>query len=461
MRTLYLRIVITTLVVMIFSSLLAFIISNAYYQSNLKPRNDEKVTKMANDIVAFYENNQNVDVDAYLKSIGELGYQIYLVDENHKGTFYGGEYRKKELDADIVQSVIEGQEYHGIANFPSSAFITGFFDNVLINTIGVPMMIDTKPYALFLRPNVTVQFGELRFFFALLLVVTSLLSIVFVAVSTRYLVKPITKLTEATKRIAKGRYDIELQMNRRDEIGVLASNFSDMVLSIEQLEGMRQEFVSNVSHEIQTPLASIKGFAQMLQVKGLPEEKRIYYLSIIEDESQRLSQLSKQLLTLASLDKEQGILVKSTFDVAAQLKQIVTLNQWSWREKELALDLDLPTTMINGDQKLLYQVWINLLTNSIKYTNDGGSISICILLEEQSCCIEIEDTGIGISEEDLPHVFTRFYKGDKSRSRQDERNSSGLGLAIVKKIIDLHDGKIEVKSKQGEGTTFRITLPNM
>ncbi|WP_042346412.1 sensor histidine kinase [Bacillus massiliigorillae] len=461
MRTLYLRIVITTLVVMIFSSLLAFIISNAYYQSNLKPHNDKRITGMAHDIVTFYEKNQNVNIDAYLESIGKLGYQIYLVNEDNKGSFYGGEYRKKDLDTKIINSVIAGQEYHGIANFPSSAFITGFFDNVLTNTVGVPLVINDEPYAMFLRSDVEVQFGELRFFFALLLVVTSLLSIIFVTVSTRYLVKPITKLTEATKQITKGKYDIELQVNRSDEIGVLASNFSEMVRSIEQLEEMRQEFVSNVSHEIQTPLASIKGFAQMLQEKDLLEEQQRHYLSIIEDESQRLSQLSKQLLTLASLDKEQGILEKTTFDVAAQIKQIVTVTQWSWREKELALDLDLPTTNLTGDQKLLYQVWTNLLTNSIKYSNPGDSISIRVWSEDDYCCIEIEDTGVGISEEDIPHIFTRFYKGDKSRSRQDVRNSSGLGLAIVKKIIDLHNGKIEVSSQQRIGTTFKVTLPNM
>ncbi|MGM9922698.1 MAG: ATP-binding protein [Bacillus sp. (in: firmicutes)] len=459
MKTLYLRIIVTTFVVMIISSLLSFIISNAYYQIHLKPKNDEKVSNMAHDIVDFYEHNENIDINSYLENIGDLGYQIYLVDESHRGTFYGGEYRKKELDKGIIKQVISGQAYHGIANFPSSVFITGFFDNVLTNTVGVPVEIDGKTYGLFLRSNVEVQFGELRSFFALLIMLTALGSILLVAISTRYIVNPITKLTEATKRLAKGQYNIKLNAKRRDEIGVLACNFSEMARSLEQLEDMRQEFVSNVSHEIQTPLASIKGFANMLRSEELPKEKQQKYLAIIEDESQRLSQLSKQLLTLASLDKEQKLLEKTTFDVAAQLKQVVSLTQWSWREKDLAIDLDLPETEIYGDQKLLYQVWTNLLANSIKYTDSGGSISIRIKRTNHMCEVEIEDTGIGIAAEDLPHIFSRFYMGDKSRKKNENRNSSGLGLAIVKKIIDMHGGTITVESKQGLGTSVTVSLP--
>ena len=130
------------------------------------------------------------------------------------------------------------------------------------------------------------------------------LSILFVLISTRYLVKPIVKLTEATKQVAKGKYNVELYVKRRDEIGALASHFSEMAKSLEQLEEMRQEFVSNVSHEIQSPLASIQGFSKTLRSADLSDEQRNEYLSIIEEESRRMSSLSKQLLTLASLDKE-------------------------------------------------------------------------------------------------------------------------------------------------------------
>lgn len=458
MKTLYLRIVVTTLFVMLISSLLGFVFTNVYYQYKLKPYNDEKITHMAQDIVAFYENNPRSNVHDYFQNTGNLGYQIFLVNQQGDQSFYGGAFRKKDLDPTVIQNVLHGHIYHGISQFPSTAFITGFFDNVLSNTIGVPIMIDGTPHALFIRPNIELQFGEMRVFFALLMALTTLLSICLVIISTRYIVNPITKLTEATKKLAQGKYNIELHVNRRDEIGHLANHFSKMAKSLEQLEEMRQEFVSNVSHEIQSPLASIQGFAQTLQSDTLSASQRSHYLSIIEDESRRMSLLSKQLLMLASLDKEEDIIEKSTFDVAAQLKQVLFMTEWSWREKELAIDMKLPSTFIYADQKLLQQVWINLITNSIKFTPQGGSISLRLTQNDhKECHIEIKDTGIGISEHDLPYIFNRFYRADQSRNRKE--GSSGLGLAITKKIIDLHHGKIHVESQLGEGTTFHVYLP--
>lgn len=412
---------------------------------------------MAKDIQSYYQNHSSIDINQYLSHISQLGYQMYLVASDGNGTFYGGDFRKKELDQIIIQDVVSGKTYHGINQFPSKLFVTGFFDNVLKNTIGVPLIVDGAPHALFIRPNLEVQFGEMRIFFAILLAVTILLSVIFVVISTRYIVKPISKLTEATKKIAKGNYNIQLQVHRRDEIGQLASHFSSMTKSLEQLEAMRQEFVSNVSHEIQSPLASIQGFSQTLQLENITEEKRKHYLSIIEDESRRLSQLSKQLLTLASLDKEEGIVEKDRFDLSQQIKQVLFMTEWSWREKDIAIDMELPSVFIHADQKLLQQAWTNLITNSIKFSETGGTISINIRSDNEKCYIEISDTGIGISKEDLPHIFQRFYKADKSRIRKE--GSSGLGLPITKKIIELHDGKIHVESMLGRGTTFFIELP--
>ncbi|MED1205333.1 sensor histidine kinase [Heyndrickxia acidicola] len=457
MKTLYLRIFMTTIAVMMLSSLLSFFLSNAYYQYKLKPYNDKKLTRMAEDIQSFYEKNPEDHLDAYLKSVGNLGYQLYLVDSNGHSVYYGGPFRKRRLESNVIQSVLNGNVYHGIAHYPSKVFITGFFENDLKNTIGVPIKTKGQRYALFMRPNPELQIGELRIFLAVLLVLTFMLSVLFVIVSTRYLVHPITKLTEATKKIAAGKYDVQLHVNRRDEIGRLANDFSHMAKSLEQLEAMRQEFVSNVSHEIQSPLASIQGFSQTLQSDSLTEEERKYYLSIIEDESKRMSQLSKQLLTLASLDKEESILDKKTFDLTAQIKQILFMTEWRWREKDLAIDMELPSAYLYADENLLHQVWLNLITNSIKFSRQGGSISIGLSKEDDQCLVEITDTGIGMAEKDLPQIFNRFYKVDPSRKRNEA--GTGLGLAIVKKIIELHNGQIHVKSTLGHGTTFSISLP--
>lgn len=444
---------------MLISSVIAFILSNAYYQFYLKPANDEKLTVMAKQIQAFNRQTADHVFDSYLNSLGSLGYQVFLVNENRKGTFYGEEFREKKLKASVIQSVVSGDTYHGIKDFPARLFITGFFDNDIQNTIGVPVVFQGMKQALFIRPNLEVQFGEMRIFFALLLALTLVLSILFVFISTRYLVKPIVTLTEATKTISKGKYKIDLNVNRKDEIGELAGHFAFMAKNLEQLEEMRQEFVSNVSHEIQSPLASIQGFSKTLQSNHITEQQRELYLSIIENESKRISALSKQLLTLASLDKEENILEKSTYDLGEQIKQVLFMTEWSWREKDITVEMELPSVYVHADQNLLHQVWSNLITNAVKYTPAGGTLSLHLTSKDHMCYIKVQDTGIGISKNDLPHIFNRFYKADKVRNRKE--GSSGLGLAITKKIIELHEGEIYAESVLNKGTTFYVEFPRM
>ncbi|WP_416829071.1 sensor histidine kinase [Ectobacillus polymachus] len=460
MKTLYVHYVMTTTVIIMISSLLAFFIANSYYQIHLKPINDQKMTKMGEDTVGFAASMPNKDIPKYMDTIAKMGYQIYLVDDQGGKTYFGSSFRKQNIDNNVVSSVLNGQVYHGIANFPKKLFITGFFDNELRNTVGIPFQSDGKRYALFLRPDIELQFGEMRIFFAQLLLFGVGLTVLLVFISTRYIVKPIRKLTMATKKIAEGQYNIQLEVNRKDEIGTLAQSFTRMTASLKRLEEMRQEFVSNVSHEIQSPLTSIQGFSQALRTEQVSEEQRQQYLSIIEEESRRLSAMSKQLLTLASLDKEHNILELTTFDVSEQIKQIFLTTRWYWQEKELAIDIDLPSLSISGDKRLLHQVWMNLIYNSIKFTEKGGTIFVSAQMDNCGAIhVIVEDTGKGIPEEDLPYVFDRYYKGDKSRKR--EESGSGLGLSIVKKIIDLHKGTITVHSTIGKGTRFEVILPQL
>ncbi|WP_078410786.1 sensor histidine kinase [Priestia abyssalis] len=458
MKTLYVRFVVTATIIIVTSSLLAFFIANAYYQIYLKPFNDQKITKIASEAAGFAASTPNLNMDDYLNTVAQMGYQIYLKDEQGRELYFGRSFKKKNVGRDAVSSVLEGEVYHGIANFPKKVFITGFFDNELRNTVGVPFQSEGKRYALFIRPDIQLQFGEMRIFFAQLLAFSIGLTMLFIFISTRYVVKPIRNLTKATKKIAEGQYNIQLDVERKDEIGLLAQSFTRMAASLKRLDEMRQEFVSNVSHEIQSPLTSIQGFSQALRTEQVTEEQRQQYLSIIEEESRRLSMMSKQLLMLASLDKEHDILELTTFDAAEQLKQIFLTTAWYWREKELAIDMNLPSISINGDKRFLHQVWMNLVYNSIKFTDPGGTIFVSAYLDDNSAVhVIIEDTGKGIDEEDLPYIFDRYYKGDKARKR--EESGSGLGLSIVKKIVELHKGTVTVQSEAGVGTRFEIILP--
>lgn len=457
MRTLYIRIIAVTLVIMIISSVIAFVATNVYYHVVLKPENDQKITSIARDVASIYQENNHGDLAHYLQNMAELGYSFYAIDESGSRMHYGATFDDTQLDEEDVKHVLHGDTYHGIAEYPWKLFITGFFSNELKNTVGVPLNVDGKNTALFVRADTQRQFGEMRMFLAVLLVLLLLVSFVLVPLSTRFIVRPVRALTGATKKVAAGNYHLQLPIKRRDEIGELARNFSQMSQSLEQMEEKRQEFVSNVSHEIQSPLTSIQGFSQTIRTEDLTREERDYYLEIIEKESNRLSILSKQLLTLSMLDKETEGPEEASFSLSDQLKEVISTTRWQWQEKELALDLALDHVMIEGDPKLLYQVWMNVLTNAIHYTDPGGTINVQVNPKKNEVEVVISDTGIGIEENQIPHLFDRFFKVDKSRDRAVK--STGLGLSIVKKILELHRGTIMVESTPGEGTTFRMVLP--
>ncbi|HDR7718280.1 envelope stress sensor histidine kinase HitS [Bacillus albus] len=267
-------------------------------------------------------------------------------------------------------------------------------------------------------------------------------------------------IIEPIQKIAKGDFSVKIRNEEKydGEIGVLVKSINDMTDELNAMEKMRQEFVSNVSHEIQSPLTSIKGFARALQDDNLSEEKRKHYLTIIETETTRLSKLSQNLLKLTLLESEEYTPEKATYRLDQQLKQIVLNSEPLWAEKEIELDLDLEKVHITADQESMSQVWINLIHNSIKFTPNGGTITIQLKEQVKLIEVRIRDTGIGISEEQKQHIFERFFKADSSRNRA--YGGSGLGLAIVKKVVDLHQGEIKVESIEGHGVEFSVRIPN-
>jgi signal transduction histidine kinase len=457
MKSLYVKFVVMTIGIMISSGILAFFISNGYYQIKLKPFNDEKNTTIALDIATFLEEHPNIELDAYLNNVASVGYQFYLVDEEKVGSYYGEDFREQYLETSIIDTVLNGEIYHGIEEFPQQTFVTGFFANELANTIGVPITHNGTSYAMFIRPNIDLLFNEMHSLFAWILALTIVFSILLVLVSTKYLVKPITKLTKATKRLANGDFQVNLGTKRKDELGVLAQSFERMSYQLEQLDDMKNEFISNISHDIQSPLSNLKGYTNLLKKENLEEQEKIEYIGVMDSEITRLSTLTKQLLLLASLDRKEAIVNMRTFDVADQLKGLIKSYQWMLDEKGIMISYSLPSTKIYGDPALLHTVWDNLLSNAIKYNYLNGSIDISLWVEEASMLIQVKDSGIGLNEKELNRIFDRFYRADLARTRTME--GTGLGLSIVRTIIALHNGDISVSSKEKEGTIFVISLP--
>lgn len=457
MRTLYVKFVVITIGIMILSSILAFIISNTYYQQKLKPYNDQKMTEIANSIAYYIEEHPNINLKEYLENLSSIGYQIYLVNDLGEELFFGAPFRDKSLSNATKEVVLNGTIYHGILQFPQKTFVTGFFANELKNTIGVPVLYNENKYALFLRHDIKLLFNEMHYLFGWLLVLTIILSIILVTFSTKHLVKPISKLTTATKLLSNGNYNVELDTTRKDELGELSKSFSHMARKLERMDDVRKEFVSNISHDIQSPLSNIKGYTNLLEKESISLVEKTHYIAIINDEIKRLSNLTRQLLVLASLDSSDDVMKKKPFNVSQQIKELVRSYHWQVNEKGIILSYTLPDVEINGDPSLLYMVWDNLLSNALKYNKPNGTIEISIEVKDHWIIVTFENTGIALNSSEIERVFDRFYRVDTARTRTIE--GTGLGLSIVWSVVKLHDGQIHVDRIKKERTAFVVELP--
>jgi len=268
-------------------------------------------------------------------------------------------------------------------------------------------------------------------------------------------------LLQAMEQIARGDFSVRLErpMERHpsEPLYQLFEGMNNMAQQLKQLETMRQEFISNVSHEIQSPLTSIRGFAHALQTEDLPATTRHHYLDIIETESMRLAKLSDNLLALAALDAETMHLDSRPYRLDKQIRRVILACEPQWAAKALEMNVILAEVTITADEDLLSQVWGNLLHNSIKFTPANGNITIQLQQRADRVEVCLQDSGIGIAPEDQIKLFERFFKADKARNRT--LGGNGLGLAIVKKIVDLHQGTIHVESALDAGASFTITLP--
>ncbi len=272
---------------------------------------------------------------------------------------------------------------------------------------------------------------------------------------SRKIVNPIKKITDATKKVASGDFTIELETKRDDEIGELTHNFNKMVKELNSIECLQKDFINNVSHEIKTPISSIQGFAKLLEADDLSKEERKEYAEIIKEESDRLLYLSTNILKLAKLENQERIMNKTKFNIAEQIRRTISVLEPKWKEKNIKFNVSLKEQEFLGEKDLMYQVWMNIIENSIKFSKQDGQIDVKMKTNQDSIIVEIKDYGIGMEEEEAKKIFDRFYQVDKSHTKP----GAGLGMTIAKRIVELSGGKIEVTSKLNESTTFIVTLP--
>ena len=266
--------------------------------------------------------------------------------------------------------------------------------------------------------------------------------------------KPVQVLTRAHEKVQEGDFTVRLPDNQPGEMGELMRSFNDMTEALGSTAYLQKDFISSISHEFKTPIASIRGFAKLLQMPGLTEEQRTEYINLIAQESDRLSRLSETLLRLSALEQQTALASLTSFPLDEQLRQVILRLEPAWSHKDIGWQLDMEEIAITSDQELLNQVWVNIIQNAIKFSPEGSDIEVRVF-REGNAIVEIQDHGCGMSEEAQKRIFDKFYQADKSRKQE----GVGLGLSLVKRIVDMLGGTVSVQSQEGEGSTFRVELP--
>jgi signal transduction histidine kinase len=426
------------------SLFVAFITTNLLYQGKAQTAINEILINSGEKMIKTYQTTPSADLITFMDNFsGMVGLRLQLYNQTGHALLSNG---KKLANLSDIHYVLTGEIAKDIQDKEKHFPI-----------VGIPFNDKGEPYALFVTIEKNSVEGELMNSIHLMYLLIFFLGSLLIVIAARYIVSPIVRLTAATKKMAKGQFDVEIPTSRKDEIGVLSQSFNEMANELSKLDRMRKEFVANVSHEIQSPLTSISGFSKALKQKKMSEESRIHYLTIIEEECERLSRLSQNLLRLSYLQQENTPMKLETYRLDEQLRKVVITLEPQWSVKEIDIDIQLEPITIQADEDQFQQVWTNLLGNSIKFTPEKGSIVIEAMTREQQAIVSITDSGIGIPEEERVDIFKAFHKVDRTRNSSVKGN--GLGLAIVKQIVDIHKGEIEVTGAPGKGARFTVELP--
>lgn len=296
---------------------------------------------------------------------------------------------------------------------------------------------------------------ELGWFIVLIFACSSVLIGLFLAFCFgKIIMQPINKIVDGMTKLSEGDYNVRIDLGKHSAMKEMSERFNKLAIELEKNEMLSSDFINNFSHEFKTPIASISGLVSLMKNSKLPENKRLEYLSIIEDETRRLSQMTTNVLNLSKLENQEILKDKVKFNLSEQIRTCVLLLEKKWLEKELELNLDFDEIDIVGNEDLLKQVWFNLIDNAIKFAYPKTELKIEINQENNLISVGVSNHGPTISEENSEKIFNKFYQVDKTHSKE----GNGIGLSLAEHIVDLHEGMIYVESAN-ELTKFIVELP--
>ena len=317
-------------------------------------------------------------------------------------------------------------------------------------------LMTSASYMLMLRTGVLRPLMRTTFWPMLLVVLCILFAILLTTGFGGQHVKPIHRVNKAMKKVSQGDFSIRVDDSRCvGEIRELVQSYNHMAEELSGIEMFRTDFINNFSHEFKTPIVSIRGFAKQLERDDLTDEQRREYTRIIVAESERLANMSANVLLLTKLENQQIVTDKAVYALDEQLRSCILLLEKQWSEKNLDLRLELDELQYEGNEEMMSHVWVNLISNAIKFSPEGGVLEVSCMRVQDCIVVHVRDEGEGMDAVTQSRIFEKFYQGDSAHATE----GNGLGLSLVKRIVDLCRGKVAVDSAPGQGTMFSVYLP--
>ena len=419
-----------------------------------------EATMVANDYLPGYFSGGLTESDAQMILSGietQLDAAVWFVSKDGKvilsaqsGSYPSAPDSIKDFDpAESGSDRSQTGDYHG------------YFDNDVI-TVTVPVTYGYSPKGYLMIHQYTsvvdTMTDTLMRGVYITFIVIFLLSFIILLAFHFLVYRPLHKITEAATQYASGNLEYEIPVTTEDEMGYLSASLNYMSSQLRDMEDYQKKFVANVSHDFRSPLTSIKGYVEAMTDGTIPPELHEKYLKIILFETERLTDLTQDLLTLNEFDTNHLLLNREVFDIHEMIKHVAASFEGVCTQKKISIELVFATKHlnVNADKRKIQQVLYNLLDNAIKFSNDNSSIQIETTVKNGKVFVSVKDHGTGIPKESLNKIWDRFYKIDASRGK--DRKGTGLGLSIVKEIINAHNQNIDVISTEGVGTEFIFTL---
>lgn len=423
------------------------------HESIVKSRVDEELSALQargnshRDILEKHFDSETIDHVVLMES--ESNTDVVITDESRQtlASSTKGKPFEKYLQSPGLNIPMEGQivEKNWIDEPYIATVSPVYMDQQLVGL--VYMFQDTK--------SVHTLIQNLNDHFLFAGGISVILTFIIIIFLSKGITKPLLKMKEATSQISKGNFSVMLPKTADDELGDLANAIQLLATDLNYLKDERSQFLASISHELRTPLTYIKGYADIVSKRNLPAEERAKYLGIIVDETNRLSDLIKELFDLAQMDQNSFAIQKDFINLDLFLRKIEQKLSPAFHQKNITLNIICdPELTLSADPLRLEQIILNLLDNAMKYSQEGAQVILRSWKEQNSIHLSVQDNGKGIPEKDLPHIFERFCRVDKSRTRA--LGGTGLGLAIVKELVHAHGAEISVKSKENVGTEFEI-----